>query len=471
MKALRYFSLFLLLSGFSLQAQDLVISSSNDNGKFTYRTNNPVQSFNVETRGKIELTDDDKDIKSISPDGYIEIEKTVFGSRRKIVITPQGNTLKREYYEGRSAVPFEPEGRKWLSEILPELVRTTTLGAEGRVKRFFTKGGTNAVLSEINSMESDYVMSHYANLLMKQPVIAKDYPVIIKSVVDAVDSDHYRAEFLENNMDKFIGNQAAIDAVCLASNRMESDHYKTQVIKRALRNENISPDAMKSVLSAAGQMGSDHYITEVITALLKQNVTDAIVNEAILTSKSIESDHYRSVVLRTALGKPNLSAVSYQRTLEAVKGIESDHYKTEVLTKLMKGKLGNEQLFTLVDMSTAINSDHYLTEVFTEVLETQQLSDDAFKKLMERVGNVDSDHYASVILRSALVTGTLTDNKLISILSSASNMGSDHYITEVLTAAAPKVKLASSPVKDAYRATARKIGSETYYGRALRAVE
>ena len=92
------------------------------------------------------------------------------------------NGLKREYYEGRTKIPFEPAGRQWMAEILPELVRTTTIGAEGRVDRFFKKGGATAVVAEIESMESNYVKSHYANLLMKQPVNTKDYVRIIDRI-------------------------------------------------------------------------------------------------------------------------------------------------------------------------------------------------------------------------------------------------------------------------------------------------
>jgi hypothetical protein len=65
----------------------------------------------------------------------------------------------------------------------------------------------------------------------------------------------------------------------------------------------------------------------------------------------------------------------------------------------------------------------------------------------------------------------MTDGKLIAVLNAASQIDSDHYITEVLVDAAPAVKSAGTPVKDAYRAAARKIDSETYYGRALRAIE
>jgi len=451
--------------------QDIAISSSKGTQKFSYRSNKLVQSFDLETRGKIDLTDDDKDVKRISSDGYLEIEKTVFGSKRRIVITPEGDGLKREYYEGRTEKPFEPEGRKWLAEILPELVKTSTLGAEGRVNRFYRRGGVPTVIAEIKTIESDYVKSAYSNLLMKLPIAVRDYPTIITEVIGTIDSDHYRTEFLEGSMDKFATNKESIDAICAASVQMESDHYKTQVIKSALKNKSISPEAMKSILAAAGKMESDHYITEVITTLLKQDVSDAIISEAITASKSIESDHYRSVVLRTSLSKPNLSANAYKLTLESVKDIESDHYKTEVLTTLLKNELPAEQIFGLVDMSTSIHSDHYLAEVFTRVLSTQSLSDDNFKKLMTRVSLVESDHYATVILKSALNKTATNDARLISVLETAGSMDSDHYTTDVLLAAAPKVVAAGDGVKTAYRTAAKRINSETYYGKALRAID
>src|SRR5271154_1614071 len=96
---------FLLILFFAgrLLAQDTYVQSNSHEGKTVYKTSNGYSSFNVEVRGQIELTDDDKDIKSMSSDGYLEVTKTVFGSRRALVITPQGNSLKREYYEGRTA--------------------------------------------------------------------------------------------------------------------------------------------------------------------------------------------------------------------------------------------------------------------------------------------------------------------------------------------------------------------------------
>ncbi len=477
MKTLRVpFLIFFVFTGLCASAQSDTYSSrsiNRDGEKMVWKNSNGVSSFNVEMRGKIELTDDDSDIKSMSSDGYLEITKTVFGSRRTLIISPQSGGLKREYYEGRTSLPYEPEGRKWMSEIMPELVRTTTIGAESRVNRFYKQGGVASVLSQISSMESDYVKHHYANLLMGiNGVAAKDYPNIIAKVTGTMESDYYMAEFIKKSLNKFLTSKEATDAVFAATTKMESDHYKTEIIKEALRSQAASPEAIKSILAASSKMESDHYKTEVLTSLMRQsNLTDATVSEMINASKSIESDHYKTQVLTKALAKPGLSTTSYQRVLESVKDIESDHYKTEVLTDLLKNKLPTDQIFNLVELSTFIESDHYLTIVYSQVMKNQELSDDAFKKLIERASNVDSDHYASSILRSALSLPGINDAKLTSILTAAGNIDSDHYITEVLTTAAPKVKTSGASVKEAYRLAAKRIDSETYYGRALRAVE
>jgi SOS response regulatory protein OraA/RecX len=448
-------------------------STSHEGGKTVVRHSNGFNSFNVEMRGRIEVTEDDRDIKSMSPDGYLEITKTVFGSKRTLVISPQGSGLKREYYEGRTSIPYEPEGRKWLGEIMPELIRSTLIGAESRVARFYRQGGVGRVLTEISEIESDYVRYHYADFLLKVPgVTAKDYPVIINQLADLMDSDHYLTELLQNNLDKFLATKESANAVFNATKEMESDHYKTQVIKEALRQQQASPEGIKSILAASSQIDSDHYKTEVLTSLLRQpNLADATVAEMIVATNNIDSDHYRTIILNKALDYKGLSSASYQKVLESVRNIDSDHYKTEVLKNLLENKLPTEQVFTLVDLSSSIDSDHYLTIVFTEALEHQDLSDDAFKRLIDRAAEVDSDHYASTILRAALELPNLNDAKVISIISAAAHIESDHYITEVLTASASRVRGGSPAVRDAYRTTAKRISSETYYGRAMRAID
>lgn len=468
---LRLVLLAFLITSAGWAQTDTRIYASGNSSKMTYRNSNGLNSFNIEVRGKIEVTDDDRDIKSMSSDGYLEITKTTFGSKRTLKITAEGSTLKREYYEGRTQLPYEPEGRKWLSEVLPEVVRTTTIAAESRVNRFYKKGGVPAVLSEIEAMESSYMKSHYANLLMKLPVTTKDYPLIITKVSSGMESDHYLTEFLDNNMNLFVKNKESVDAVFAATNKMESDHYKTQIIKEALRTQPASVESVKIILASTAKMESDHYKTEVLNSLLKQsNLNDGVIAEMITTTQSIESDHYRTEVLTKALDH-ELSPTTYQKVIESVKEIESDHYITQVIKELLNKPLDSEVLTSILTLTSSIESDHYRTEILTTLLRRQTLKEEHYIKLVEYCNTMENDHYKSQTLQTALSAPNLTEGKLLAILKATQGIDSDHYITEVLVDAAPAVKKSTNAVKDAYRAAARSINSETYYGRALRAIE
>lgn len=454
----------------TLYGQDTSIQVRENSTKIVIKNSYGMSSFDIELRGKIQLTDDDKDIKSMSADGYLEVKKTVFGSRRTLIVSNEGGSLKKEYYEGRTKVNFEPAGRQWMAEILPELVKSTTIGAESRVDRFFKKGGAPAVVTEIEGLQSNYVKSHYANLLMKQNLSAKDYPQIINRIAKTIDSNFYLAGFLKNNMDEFLKSPDALEAAFEATNDMDSDHYKTEVIKTGLNGDAISLNAAKVILKSAGSMDSDHYKTEVLTSLLRQDrLNDDIIGEMLTTSKTIESDYYRSEVLKKALDKKGLSNNSFQKALESIKDIDSDHYKTEVLTSLLREPISEDLQSRLITIIGSIDSDHYSTVVMEEILDKQRMNDQVFGQLITQVGSIDSDHYASEVMRDAL-SKNLSDTNLVILLNAAGRMGSDHYIAEVLTEAAPKVRNAGADVKKAFNNAAKEIDSETYYGRVMKAL-
>ena len=85
---------------------------------------------------------------------------------------------------------------------------------------------------------------------------------------------------------------------------------------------------------------------------------------------------------------------------------------------------------------------------------------------------MESDHYRSTFLETALGRPTITKQNLLVILQATAYIDSDHYINQVLTHAAPIIKTMNDPaLKDAYRLAAKKIDSETYYGRAMKAID
>ena len=133
--------LFLLLPFVSYAQDDFEINGKG-NKTHTYRNNSGVYSTELEYRGKIIFNDAETDVNYISPGGFIKFSKRSFGNRRTIILESEAQgIITREYREGSKKLPFEPEGRKWMASVLPEIIRTTGIGADERVKKFYKKGG------------------------------------------------------------------------------------------------------------------------------------------------------------------------------------------------------------------------------------------------------------------------------------------------------------------------------------------
>ena len=128
-------------------------SITTNNGTHNIRVKNDSQDFNIEYEGDITISDDDRDIVAISRGGFIEIKKSRFGKRRRLVIESEGGKLIRKFFIGWSEKPYDPDGKNWLADILPDIVRSTTIGAQSRVDRFYKRGGANAVMSEIGKIK------------------------------------------------------------------------------------------------------------------------------------------------------------------------------------------------------------------------------------------------------------------------------------------------------------------------------
>lgn len=106
------------------------VHTSNHSGITTIQVSDKEQDFKIEYEGDFTLSDDDKDIRAISKGGFIEITKSSFGNRRSIFIESDRNgNLVKKYFISRSEKSYLPEGKKWLGEILPEIVRNTVIAA------------------------------------------------------------------------------------------------------------------------------------------------------------------------------------------------------------------------------------------------------------------------------------------------------------------------------------------------------
>ncbi len=394
-------------------------------------------NFKIEYEGDIEVSDDDKEIVSISRGGFIEIKTSSFGKKRKLVIEAERGDLNRKYYVGRTEKSFEPEGKSWLAEILPDIIRTTGIAAEARVERFYNRGGATAVLNEINELKGDYSRSAYFRLLLERDLKSSDLIKLLSSASKNITSDYYLSNILQKNQDKFLQNSETISAYIKATKSIKSDYYMSQVLMNAINSKKITDDQLDELLAISNNIDSDYYLSEVLRKILNnRSLNKSNMNKIMKLSSKIDSDYYKSEVLKEALKKEDLSKENYNAFIASLGDVDSDYYTAGVIKGLLKKDLDDKTLSELLS-------------------------------LIEK--NVDSDYYASEVYKK-LAKKDLTESQLIKVLENLTSISSSNYLSSSLVAFAPKVKKSSQRVKDTYMERAKTISSDLYLGKAMKAI-
>ena len=455
--------------------EQTTVSIRSIDGKSTVKFSNWQKEYRIEFDGEFELSEDDTDIVSISRGGYFEISKSTFGSRRRVLIEATGSgDLEKRFYIGREQVDFEPDGRRWLADVLPDIVRSTTIGAESRVDRFYRRGGVEEVMEEVSDLNGDYLRSHYIKILLEKDELRdSELSTIIERAADDIDSDHYLSEILRSNERRFFESDETIEAFIEATEEINSDHYQAEVLKSVISNDRLSPKQLSKVLEAASEINSDHYMSEVLRKALKeQDMSDELISELIRAARYINSDHYQSELYRVALRAENISERSYWEIIEAAGDINSDHYTTELFGELLDNEIGEEALVVLIHhIEEDVSSDHYAHQLLTKIMVEQRLEDSVLEAIVEAIEEVNSDNYASQVIIKAAKEADLNDKVVIALMEAASDIDSDYYMAETLISLAGYIRESGNrDLRDAYHEAAREIDSETYYGRAMKAL-
>jgi len=447
-------------------------STRSSKGSYQFHNSGLLQNFDVEYRGDIVVTDDDKDVKSISPGGYLEISKTTFGNRRDIVIRESNGQLIKEYYEGRTKVPFEPNGRQWLADVLPDVIRSTGIAAKSRVDRFYKKSGVSGVINEIGYIDSDYVGQIYAKELLELPLSNSELVTAIRGISRELGSDYYLASVLNDYGNKYMKNSETASAYVIAIREISSDYYAASVLNSALKTPDLSSAIMKELITTASDINSDYYMATVLSnAIDEQEMNSENLSLVIDATGDMSSDSYKTNVLKKALDHPNLSPESFASLMNSVGDMSSDYYISSVLSSLLKEHRGDldKQFFNQIISTTEdMSSDHYKTLILTDLITDFDLNDSDFEALSKSITSMSSDYYISSVLTKAAEKPNLSSKSLISIIRSSEEISSDHYKTQVLLKVAPKIKKDDEQAKAAFKDAVKSIHSDYYYGQLMR---
>ncbi|MFC2138097.1 hypothetical protein ACFLTE_07990 [Bacteroidota bacterium] len=326
-----------------------------------YVSADPFSGYEIKYKGKIVVTDDDKDIKSISPGGYLHIEKMAFGNERSIKIESDVNgNLTNKYYEGNNEIPFDTKGKEWLAEILIDIIRSSGVGAEERVERIYKQKGINALIEEIEAISSSYSretkvmfieieMYHHSNKSVRNLY----YQILINEI-----------QLTNDDLSELIPYLSSI----------RSNSTKGTLVREILYKYSLSVENLVKLLEVTQTLDYNTERGSVLRVLNPKLPDHARVTDIyfeIINNMEINSEK-GNVIKHLLNTKSDLSKSTYYKMLESISNFSSEREKGALLIRLAKilpeDKGLMDEFYNIVDN---MDEDYYVLkgEILTAVSE------------------------------------------------------------------------------------------------------
>ena len=354
---------------------------------YKFINNDSFENFEVEYRGNIVITPNDKDIQSISKNGFIKISKSSFGNKRRIHIQADANgNLQKEYYEGKSKKDFSKGGQEWLNDILLEVTRKTGISAEERIRRL-AKKGFEPILAELEEIE-DIKFYNQTNVFIFYNTKTR-YSQNVYYLYCKIITDNYKLG--KNDLYKFLKQVRNI----------ESPSTKGTVLRNILDKYTFDKRLMNAFLYATGSLSFNTERGSILRAFqskykINSNNSDAYFE--IIDEMSIRSE--KGNVLKPLLRDQKMDKETFLRFLKSVERITSSPEKGAILYNALP----------------LVQDDEQITKAFIRAIQSMSSSYSNLKEdLLMKLANENAS------------TGTLKNNKtvLIGLLQNAENFSTN----------------------------------------------
>jgi len=378
-------------------------SGGQTHGTFTYQNNG--QKLEIRYDGDVEFSDDDTDVKRLSPGGRLRIKDDGFlsstsgGRTIEFSADPAGNVTRR-YWVGTSERPFEPEGRQWLAQVLPRFIRQTGIGAPARVARILKARGPAGVLAEISQIEGSWAKRVYFNELLKTPLDAAAARQALVQAGREIDSDFELATLLIQASDKLLVDDGTRQAYFDAARTIQSDFEMHRTYAAALKRGPVSPSLLASLLTASRDIDSDFEEASLLIEVAKlqplDNTTRAPFFDALATVSS-DFEHHR--VLSALAARTDLTPDVTGAMLLSAAQVDSDFELASFLLQIVKqqpveGALRAPFFRTLDSVGSAFERGR----VLQALARRPELSPDTVLELLRSTAGVKSNFEASNVL-------------------------------------------------------------------------
>lgn len=339
-------------------------------------------SISMRVNGAVTFNQQETNVKQV--DGKATIFERRGDKTFRIELTNDAQQhLKQRYWVNGNEQQFDAEGQQWLASAIPVVVREAGIDAEKRVARLLKKGGADAVLAEIELIDSSFARSRYINLLSssakldaprlqrllnatnkidsdfelrgnflslieQQQLTPEMQVMLLNSTAEKMDSDFERRSVLQGLSPKLTQDSNVTLAWRKVIEKMDSDFEARSAIDAFAGREELTATQIDAALHATRHIDSDFEHRSALEGLVKhlKKADPTLISSYLASARKIDSDFERKSALMTLLKQATLGKSDYGQLLDSLTDMESDFEVGSVLKAMAKQMPADQELIS-----------------------------------------------------------------------------------------------------------------------------
>jgi beta-lactamase regulating signal transducer with metallopeptidase domain len=391
----------------------------------SYSWSNDGEKLEVKLQGEIQFTDDDTDVKTLSPGGSLRIRDGGWFATHTLHVTADGSgNLTRRFWKASTERPFDPDGRQWLAKMLPRFIRQSGIGAPARAARILDSKGAAGVLAEISLIEGSWGKKVYFKELLKTPLDPATVRQLLLQAGREVDSDFELASLLIDSADTLLVDQGTRQAYLDAARTIQSDFEQRRVFASLLKRGPLSPQLLSGILEAS-RIESDFEEASLLIQIAQLQSLDSTTRGPFFSALgTVGSDFEHRRVLSALAGRPDITAETATAMLVSSAAIASDFEAASFLLQIarqhaIEGALRAPFFRTL----ESIGSTFERGRVLQAVVRRADASEETVLSALRATAGMGSSFEAGQVLLAVAATHPLTSAARDVYIDAAGKLG------------------------------------------------
>jgi len=360
-----------------------------------FRSDDGNYSLQVKGDGGIDLEPDGSGIASLDRHHSFDVRMRQNGVERRVLFTNEDGAVEQQFFVDGDEQTWGPEADRFVAEVMPVVLRETAINVDERITWLVDNRGQDAVLDEIDLIQSDFAQRAYTvRFAQKAEIAAPDFERLMKMTADNMSSDFDARTTLIEVFDAQMPTGASLDALLTAGETISSDFDVRVVLTHVGSSMPSTPDSMTAYLDLARTISSDFDMRLVLQPLAtRPDADDDVVARALeVAGAEISSDFDLRTVLSESAGRVGDSDALARAYTTAADSISSDF-------------------------------DHRLT--LTALAENAELTATGWQRLLESARNISSDFDTATLLVSVAPSLPRDDAVIAAYREALDTIGSD----------------------------------------------